>query len=196
MTESGFSSGDEQRSKEFSRSANLSTIAAARAIAAESMASTTWRSRSKRAGRRTARPPSIVVRQRKIFDQGLFGFRKGGGDLIGVVIQRLGDTTSHLIVREIHASASSSFLPAPKSLQQCVLKNRKLVGIVAGFVQKALNQARRHVNFTRCSGLSIACSRWSLVSRGIRYWPRLSASGSPGEPAQSPRKSERIVSTT
>jgi hypothetical protein len=27
-----------------------------------------------------------------------------------------------------------------------VLKNRKLVGIVTGFVQKALNQARRHVN--------------------------------------------------
>ena len=67
MTDSDFSSGDEQRSKEFSLSANFSTMAATRAITAGSLASTTWRIRSKRAGRRTARPPSIVVRQRKIF---------------------------------------------------------------------------------------------------------------------------------
>ena len=46
------------------------------------------------------------------------------------------------------------------------------------------------------TGPAIAARRSSRVMRGTRYWPSLIASGSPWNCAQSPRKSERIVSTT
>jgi hypothetical protein len=42
----------------------------------------------------------------------------------------------------------------------------------------------------------MAARRSSRVMRGTRYWPSLIASGKPTNCAQSPRKSERIVSTT
>ena len=78
-----------------------------------------------------------------------------------------------------------------------MLEQRQLIRIVADRVAQLVHEVGIHrLRRTTRAGSRIADAICSRVRRGVRYWLSFSDSGSPRKRAQSPTKSERIVSTT
>ena len=77
-----------------------------------------------------------------------------------------------------------------------MLQDGELVGIVADVVQQPQHQPRRDLAAADRHRPGDRRAQLVAVIRGTRYWPSLTASGSPWNSMQSPMKSERIVMTT
>ena len=123
------------------------------------------------------------------------GFGEG---LFGVQRQRVAQRADRLVVVEVDRRRVARC--ARPSGPRCASARAAAAAAGPGRRRRrsaaAARAAARSSPPATATGPVIADRSSSRVMRGTRYWPSLTASGSPGYSMQSPMKSDRIVSTT
>ena len=106
----------------------------------------------------------------------------------------------HSADRQIESSVRSHRLDRRASCQvrikACCSTGSWSCSSLLSFSSRSTSSSAMASPSARTIGPRIASSRWSRVSDGTRNWLAVTASGRPWKRAQSPMKSERMVSTT